>query len=227
MVHVHPTPVAAVVSHPLIIVTMRDPISRFVATLNAWREVLHRNSPSKELPLLLRCFKTPNELVESSLVDAIPDEATARSDCVSVSRSIFQSLTSGRKPPEANGRSSAVHLWQGICFYLGGVLPLLPMKQLFIVTTETYSSDVVEMLAWLKSYGVHGKQSGLTLQHHHASSHSNESTFLSSSARASLESRLSFEYTILNAVLGMSVNKGKVRYCNTSFASGACIPTHR
>lgn len=214
MVHVHPTPVAAVVSHPLIIVTMRDPISRFVASLNAWRE--SEVVAGRELPLLLRCFKTPNELVENSLIDAIPDGATARSNCVDTSRSIFQSLASGRQPPQ----QLSGHLWQGICFYLGGVLPLLPMKKVFIVTTETYSSDIVEMLAWLKSYGVHGEQSELSLEHAHASSHSNESTFLSSSARASLEARFAFEYKVLNAVLGMSVNKGKLRYCS---ASGAVI----
>ena len=56
VVHVHPTPIAAFVSHPHIVVSVRDPIARFVSVFNKKREELLSNTSY--------CFRTPNELVE-------------------------------------------------------------------------------------------------------------------------------------------------------------------
>ena len=83
-VHVHPTPIVAVTTHPLILFSIRDPIKRFVSSFNAWREKTSSDKENNESssPKLLRCVKTANELVHGAFLPPAP----AAPDCVSDAR---------------------------------------------------------------------------------------------------------------------------------------------
>lgn len=107
---------------------------------------------------------------------------------------------------------------QGVCFYLGGLLSQMHLKQLFVMTAETYTADLLTLLPWLKDNGVTGdlNRSNIQLVNAHASSHSNESTWLSTDARARLETLLVTEYRLLNTALSQSINKAEQAYCTVA-----------
>jgi hypothetical protein len=211
-IHVHPTPISAFVSHPLVIVQMRDPVARFVSVFNAWKELVSekRKHSGQDLPHLFRCFRTPNELVQNAFVDA-----TADPGCVQAAESIFLSLNTGISHGDLKS-----HIYQGVCYYFGGLVPFLQSKEVFVIAQETHEHDFIEMLAWLESNNVHARKdtTDIEFEHRHTSSHANESIFLTNSSRAALEERFALEYRIQNAILGSSINKKGFQYCRSDDA---------
>jgi len=222
-IHAHPTPMSAFVSHPLVIVQMRDPVARFISVFNSWKEQYSHNGKfsGEQLPDLFECFRTPNELAQNAFVDV-----TVAPGCVQAAESIFVSLNTGVSHGQIKN-----HIYEGICYYFGGLVPLLKSKEVFVIAQETHEHDFTEMLVWLESNKVRGTKGTTHLEfvpRAHASSHSNESIFLTNNSRAALEERFALEYLIQNAILGSSINKKGLQYCRSDgagpTAKARCLP---
>ena len=122
-----------------------------------------------------------------------------------------------------NATLTWAHAWTGICFYFGGLLPIMRSKPVFVITTETLSLDVKEVLEWLRLDGVQRTKTTYTLEKGHQSSTDPKVKFLSQTARRVLEVEFASEYRMLNRAMQKSVNKRGSRYC-TSVAELPTIP---
>ena len=237
MIHLHPTPLEAWVSHPLVLASVRDPVARFISSFNFWR--FEAEAKGTALPTLLRCFNNSNQLIESVALASSSAASSASSLCLRHAHFLFQAVAGGDAQwrsiypidhlakagdsragvdiIEHEGMSLAGHLIQGICFYLGGMIEHVQEspngKSTFIIASETYEQDIAAALAWLESRGVAIPPGSFSLARVHETNHDASATSISDLARGFLERQLTTEYRMLNLLMRRSVNKKAWAYC--------------
>jgi hypothetical protein len=193
MIHTRPAPMPEFDRHQRIIMSLRDPVARFVATYNSAYAM-------NTLSASLRQYRTVSNMTEVLLRHLAH---TTPSGCPDHAQTIFSTM------------GTWAHEWTGICFYFGGLLSVMRSKPVFVLTTEALSSDVEELLAWLSLQDVHGKYS-YHLENGHQSSTDPKDKLLSQTARRALEFEFASEYRMLNRAMQNSVNKRGTRYCTSA-----------
>lgn len=218
-VHVHPVPHALVANHPLIVVSVRDPVSRFVS---AWEFV--RREAGTHVDAAIARFGTgrsslfPIDVYACfSSVAAFADGLDAPGTCGDLARSLTQPL-----PPVGH----LSHLTMGYCYHLGGVLDVLGSRRRrhWVVRQEALRVDALGMLKWLNQTNPHAaaprcQKCNSVLPRTHADSAaarlpeaSSASTYnLSSSALARLRRALLPEYWAYNRIIDASENANAPR----------------
>jgi len=145
-IHVHPVPRAMILSHPRVVLCMRDPVSRF---LSAWEWARHTNRSAdiaayeaREHELVLRpgtqgAALGPLDLFkcfESAVAFA---RGLGRSDeCGRLAQSVLQ--------PAPPGGVHLTHLTRGYCYYFGGVLDILrERRQHWVCSTTNFDAKLL------------------------------------------------------------------------------------
>ena len=158
MVHVHPVRAEVIASMENILITLRDPIDRFISAYNnaaclaqgTERDICERvpmknRSPNAELirvpelgGYIMGCYPNVTVFAESL------DDDTA---CARVARDMIG-------PDRADAGVS--HVGRGNCYYLGGAVQWLQGKRIHIVSTDTCEEGIERIPKWL---GLQGKSS--------------------------------------------------------------------
>ena len=158
MVHVHPVRAEVIASMENVLITLRDPVERFISAYNnaaclaqgTERDICERvpiqnRSPNNNLirvpelgGYIMGCF--PN-------VTAFADHLDDDTACGRVARDMIG-------PDRADAGVS--HVGRGNCYYLGGAMQWLQGKRIHIVSTDTCEEGISRIPKWL---GLQGKAS--------------------------------------------------------------------
>ena len=158
MVHVHPVRAEVIASMENVLITIRDPIDRFISAFNnaaclaqgTERDICERvpmknRSPNNNLirvpelgGYVMGCFPNVTVFAESL------DDDTA---CARVARDMIG-------PDRADAGVS--HVGRGNCYYLGGAIQWLQGKRIHIVSTDTCEEGIARIPKWL---GLQGENS--------------------------------------------------------------------
>jgi len=125
-IHVHPVPRAMLLSHPRVVLCMRDPVARFVS---AWEYARRTNRTAdigayeaREHGLVLRpgaqAALGPLDLFKCFASVVAFAEGLGRSDeCGRLAQAVLK--------PAPPGGVHLMHLTRGYCYYFGGVLDIM------------------------------------------------------------------------------------------------------
>jgi hypothetical protein len=150
-----------------IIVTLRDPVERFVSAFHYSKNFAH-DYPERER-FYYQCWPTVNSFAES--LDDM-------SDCSVFSRRFLANVSKQHR--EKN------HMHMGNCFYTGGALSILKKRPLWIVHQESLLTDLTQLM------GHWGYTFAETQTKHSHASHGDK--HLSEAGKAKLRKFLDHEY---------------------------------
>ena len=208
-VHVHPVPDIALSKHPRVVVSIRDPVARFVSAYN-WG-IQFRKRPGSAIAR-----------VDTTRCSSVNDFAQRFVEAKAGSRRLMNQtdacaelalgLTNSVPTHQAQGHFS--HVAMDACFYLGGCTRKFAGS--FVVTLEDMNVDLPALLQWLQV----DQWLERPIPHTHPSTYSRVE--LRESSRNALEFALSDNYRLLNLVLSASLNKCNAAYCVTSKLPRLC-----
>ena len=231
-IHLSRTPESLIMSHPKVIVPVRDPVARFIS---AWNYAKNGLSPTREREVMRGIQKwnmRGSNFSQDSL--GIPTDLWGYEvygcfvDVRALADGLEQSDLCGRLARQLLVQPPPVHLnhlTMGFCYYLGGLIDLLAVHQAWVIRLEVMKADVLGMLTWL--YGeraagtprlggqgateLHNKVTLSTLGslcYHcaNASSKSPVNPPLSVTGEARLREALQGEYNMVNQLIRLAIN---------------------
>jgi len=222
--------------HEVFIVTLRDPVDRFVSAYN-WNGVKARKqSIAKKCGSIDSMFSNNNETNSERLCGRIKPLVLAQAtpgecDNVAIEYTEVVALTPGR------GNGYLNHLIKGFCFHLGGCVDALRERResVMVVRVERMAEDlaaVTERLRtrspdWFDDSGANAKELASYLKaaddpHKQRMTHaSSGQKTLSPEARRKLEIALAEEYRLVNHILTLA--GADTLYCTAEAnLSGVC-----
>ena len=185
-VHVHPVPRSLFRATPHIVVSIRDPVARFLSAFN-WGVRLRQGWAMN----FSECYDAEKFAVEFAYHRLNPALPPASRGC----GRLQQAVQEWTKPAGWMDAQRYGHIrWDG-CFYLGGcVADYAPIsRRLFAVRTEALVDDVAALLRWL-----HASSQPPPV---HLNDNSRSNTRLRPFASEVLEVALADEYRLANRVL--------------------------
>ena len=226
-VHVVAPPAAILIDpsrSPLIVVTVRNPVARFISSYNMWVEESASHSDSRSA-----CWASADELLQryATLNNRRPSHAN-QCDLTAAQLSAPW-LRNSHACTGTTCAFSLAHVDKGFCFYWAGTTCALQRRaargDIFAVATETLEADMRELLVWLGSRGHHAHNSSCGSHNPTMSHASSGQTNLSAASRAIAERLLADEFLLANALVKLSTNKGAASfYCTEQVrVSGVCF----
>jgi len=212
--------------HEVFIVTLRDPVDRFVSAYN-WNGLKTRQqSIAKKCGSIDSMFSNNNETNSERLCGRIKSLVLAQStpgECDNVAIG-YNDI------PEVN-HGCMVHLIKGFCFHLGGCVAALRERResVMVVRVERMAEDlaaVTERLRtrspdWFDDSGANAKELAWYLKDMRKANPSSGQKTLSPEARRKLEIALAEEYRLVNHILTLA--GADTLYCTAEAnLSGVC-----
>jgi hypothetical protein len=190
--------------HQVFVVSVRDPVDRFISAYN-WRGVHgSRNST------FLKCGSA-NSMFSS---EAAPTNANCRrfKELVLAQPSVMPGETFNLEEAKL---FAPFHEFRGYCFHLGGCMDALRLRRIMPIRTEKMDDDLNAALEILP----HPRHKFAKI--HYVYHQSEEDKFLSRLARKALEIALADEYRLVNSIFAMAgVNAS---YCTVEASlEGVC-----
>lgn len=196
-IHMYPVILPALRSHPYIVVTVRDPVARFISAYN-WGVKLRQPWAMN----LAHCYDLNQFAME--FANRRINQSSSRLEGIQCDKYI---------------REDFGHVTMDSCFYMGGIIrdPILQSKKLmFVVRTEMLINDtdaLVERLNF-KLLNTHEHDAKLSHKHDNSAAH-NTTQVLQPLVQHALEVALVDEYQIANRILRVSINALQSAYCVT------------
>jgi len=203
-VHVHPVPRSLFRATPHIVVSIRDPVARFLSAFN-WGVRLRQGWAMN----FSECYDAEKFAVEFAYHRLNPALPPASRGC----GRLQQAVQEWTKPAGWMDAQRYGHIrWDG-CFYLGGcVADYAPIsRRLFAVRTEALVDDVAALLRWL-----HASSQPPPV---HLNDNSRSNTRLRPFASEVLEVALADEYRLANRVLQVissCLERGEMTSCTSA-----------